>query len=161
MKKYAAMFFLLVLSLVCYRFHRLAVESRKMSVELGLNGGRLTLCGQKPNCVSSADPRPDYFIAPFTFSDSLLGRDVVFFKLKEVLLKTPGYKLDSESKAYLHFTQTTKLFGFVDDLELHLVDESEAIEVRSASRVGTSDLGVNRKRIEGLRAHFEEFVRAK
>jgi uncharacterized protein (DUF1499 family) len=64
----------------------------------------------------------------------------------------PLTKIIDETSDYLHAECTSAVFGFVDDLELHLRPAEELIAVRSASRLGYSDLGVNRRRIEDLRA---------
>jgi uncharacterized protein (DUF1499 family) len=56
-----------------------------------------------------------------------------------------------ETANYLHAECASALFGFVDDLELHLRESNNIVAIRSASRVGYSDLGVNRRRVEGLR----------
>jgi len=60
-----------------------------------------------------------------------------------------------EMEEYLHITFTSQFFRFTDDVEFHFVEEAPVIHVRSASRVGYSDLGVNRRRIEKIRRAFE------
>jgi len=64
----------------------------------------------------------------------------------------PRTKIIRFTDDYIHAECTSAVFGFVDDLELHLKPAEKIIAVRSASRLGHSDLGVNRKRVEGLRA---------
>jgi uncharacterized protein (DUF1499 family) len=71
---------------------------------------------------------------------------------RSAVLSLPRTQIVSESKGYLHAECRSGVFGFVDDLELHLRPQSDSIAVRSASRLGYSDFGVNRKRVESLRA---------
>ena len=65
-------------------------------------------------------------------------------------------RIVNDSENYLHAEVTSGFFGFVDDLELHLRPADRIIAVRSASRLGYSDFGVNRARIEHLRARLQE-----
>jgi uncharacterized protein (DUF1499 family) len=65
-------------------------------------------------------------------------------------------KVITETENYLHTEFTSKVMGFVDDVEFLLNDSTKVIHVRSASRLGESDLGVNRKRIETIRAKLDE-----
>lgn len=99
---------------------------------------------KSPNCVSSRAPRDDreHYITPFT--------GVTLEQVKAAALAMPRTKLKEEADGYLHITFRTRLFRFVDDLELE--QEGDIVHVRSASRVGYSDMGVNRKRVEALRA---------
>jgi uncharacterized protein (DUF1499 family) len=75
---------------------------------------------------------------------------------RSAVLALPGTIIVAESKSYLHAESTSDLMGYVDDLELHLVAESRRIDVRSASRVGYGDAGVNRARVEALREALVE-----
>ncbi len=74
-------------------------------------------------------------------------------KLKQVI-QAQGGKLVEDKEDYLHATFTSTLFRFIDDLELSLDENNKLIHIRSASRVGHSDLGQNRKRVERLRNDF-------
>jgi uncharacterized protein (DUF1499 family) len=71
---------------------------------------------------------------------------------REAVAALPRTRIVAESEGYLHAECRSALFRFVDDLELHLRADAGRIAVRSASRVGRSDLGVNRRRVEDLRA---------
>lgn len=64
----------------------------------------------------------------------------------------PGVHIVTDSADYLHAECKSTVFGFVDDLELHLRPREGVIAVRSAARLGYSDLGANRRRVERLRA---------
>ena len=74
-------------------------------------------------------------------------------KLRDVIDDQPGVEVIESRSDYLYAEFTSKLMGFVDDVEFYC--DGGVIQVRSASRLGYSDLGVNRKRIEAIRAVFE------
>ncbi len=118
---------------------------------LGLHDGRLRPCPSSPNCVCSEDSDKGHAIAPLRFTGD---PSAAFARAKEAALTLPGTKLVGETTDFMHFESTSALMGFVDDLELQLVPGKDEIGVRSASRLGYGDMGVNRKRIEELRAAF-------
>ena len=117
-------------------------------MNLGVRDGKLAPCPATPNCVSSQAADPGQSVDPLRFSGS--PRDAMA-RLKVIVNTMPRTRIVSETPVYLHVEFTSSLFRFVDDVEF-LVDEAGgAIHVRSASRVGSSDLGVNRKRVEAIR----------
>jgi len=120
---------------------------------LGVNEGRLAACPSSPNCVCSQDEDAGHAIEPIAFTTDA---DEAWAKLKKVLAERPRTRVVSESENYLHAECTSLVFRFVDDLEFQLDRESKRINVRSASRVGRSDLGVNRRRVEEIRKAFAE-----
>lgn len=75
--------------------------------------------------------------------------------LAEIVMQQEGAQIVSQDERYLHATFTSRLMGFVDDVEfLRIADDAETnprVLVRSASRLGKSDLGANAKRVEMLR----------
>ncbi|WP_367987263.1 DUF1499 domain-containing protein [Vibrio sp. NTOU-M3] len=101
-------------------------------------------CGDKPNCVSTQDTREEYNLTPFTLTESA-NIDAV----EQAALELPGAKTAVKEGNYLRIECTSKIMRFVDDLELKI--EGDQLIVRSESRVGYSDLGVNRKRAVELR----------
>lgn len=101
-------------------------------------------CGDKPNCVSTEDKRKAFNIASFE-----LAPNTTLDQIEKVALRLPGAKLAAKKQDYLHIECTTRIMRFVDDLELKL--QGDTLIVRSESRVGYSDFGVNRKRAEQLR----------
>jgi len=119
--------------------------------ELGLKDGSLLPCGTRPNCVCSHAPSSSHAIAPLDFKGD--AHDA-FEALSKVVASQSGMKLISESDNYLRFECTTPLMHFVDDLEFALEASHGVIHVRSASRVGYSDLGTNRQRVERIRGEF-------
>jgi uncharacterized protein (DUF1499 family) len=113
---------------------------------LGVTSGRLAPCKRTPNCVSSqADPADsEHYIAPLT---STIGIP----KLRGLVESMPGATIITEQGNYLYAEFRSRLLGFVDDLELHRDEQHNLIHIRSASRLGRRDFGVNRKRVEALR----------
>ncbi|HAS6160557.1 TPA: DUF1499 domain-containing protein [Vibrio vulnificus] len=106
-------------------------------------------CGNKPNCVSTQDERASFQLGPFK-----LTANATLDQIEQVALELPGAKVADKTEHYLRVECTSRLFRFVDDLELKIVDGQ--LLVRSESRVGYSDLGVNRKRAEQLRSLLTE-----
>ena len=116
-----------------------------------LTQGRLAPCGDKPNCVCSQDDRPEHFIPPLTFTNAPTE---AWSRLVSVVLAQPRTTPVLETPEYLRVEFRSRLFRFVDDVEFRYDSTAGVIQVRSASRIGRSDLGVNRKRVDGLRAAF-------
>jgi uncharacterized protein (DUF1499 family) len=121
----------------------------KRPTNLGVEASRLAPCPSSPNCVSSDADNSAHSIAPFALA--VPSRDG-WLAVRESVESLPRTKIISETADYLHAECTSAFFGFVDDLELHLRTAEGVIAVRSAARLGYSDLGVNRRRIEDLRA---------
>jgi uncharacterized protein (DUF1499 family) len=111
--------------------------------------GRPAACPPTPNCVSSqsveparrVDPLPARASAPHSMRE-----------LRQALARLPGATIVDARPDHLRVEVRTTLLGFVDDLELLVDDASQVVHVRSASRIGHSDMGTNRRRIERLRA---------
>ncbi len=116
---------------------------------LGVTGSRLAPCPSSPNCVSSDATALRHVLEPFTLA---IPPSEAWPIVRELVLKLPRTQVVADRPAYLHAECRSWLFGFVDDLELHLRPVEGIIAVRSASRLGYSDLGVNRRRVESLRA---------
>jgi uncharacterized protein (DUF1499 family) len=76
-------------------------------------------------------------------------------RLKGAIATIPRMTIVTEAGDYLHAEATSRLFRFVDDVEFYVDRAAKVIHFRSASRVGRSDLGVNRARMEQIRAAFE------
>jgi len=117
---------------------------------LGIKDGRLAPCLTTPNCVSSqAINDPQHFIAPIEYKCS---SPEAYDRVKQFLESQKLTKITNQTENYIYAQATSRLMGFVDDVEFYFNPETKVIEVRSASRVGESDLGVNRKRIEQIRS---------
>lgn len=118
---------------------------------LGARNGRLAPCPTKPNCVSSQSDSRLHRIKPLAFSDEPAQ---AMARLKSIVTNLSGATLVEEKDGYLYFECVTKLLGFVDDLEFLCQPDEGQVAVRSASRLGYSDMGVNRKRVEAVRQEF-------
>ncbi len=134
----------------------LAVWSHGKSPDLGLIDGRLRPCPDKPNCVCSESwpgKQKIHEILPIIVE----GKDteVLWSNVKHAVLASGG-RIMSETDSYLHAEFVSAIFRFVDDVEMRLDRENGVIHFRSASRVGHSDLGANRNRIEKVRMKLEE-----
>ena len=114
----------------------------------------LAPCPDSPNCVSSQAPEADreHYIAPFSFSGEPAD---AWQRLKSAVLTEKRVTIVAEQDDYLHAEMRSLMFRFVDDVEFSLAADTNLIHVRSASRVGHSDFGVNRKRVERIRAAFD------
>jgi len=128
----------------------------KVPESTGFKHGKLAECPGKPNCVSSMAKDETQYIKPFLYSTD-------FNKAKDALLesvrKMKRSKIISDSGNYIHAEFRSKIFGFTDDVEFLIDEKAKTIHVRSASRVGYSDMGVNRKRVEILRRIFNARMR--
>lgn len=126
----------------------------KRPTNIGVQAGKLAPCPNTPNCVSSQSQDAQHKIDPLTYSST---PQEVLANLKTVIESLPKTKIITQSENYLYAEFTSQLMGFVDDVEFLIDDSAKVIHVRSASRLGQSDLGVNRKRIETIRAKLNEF----
>ena len=126
------------------------VSRRKPSV--GMVNGLLRPCSARPNCVCSEYKDLQSYVKPLAFSGPA---DSSWDRAKRITREMGG-KIVREDDCYLWATFSTRLFRFVDDLELRMDEANEVIHVRSGSRVGYSDMGVNRRRIEDFRVRFNQ-----
>ena len=118
---------------------------------LGVQNGQLAACPNTPNCVSSQAPATDaeHNVAPIAYVGD--GK-VAIAKLKTIIEGSERTKIIQANDNYLYAEFASKLMGFVDDVEFYADESAKVIHVRSASRLGQSDLGVNRKRVEEMRS---------
>ena len=113
---------------------------------LGVTGGRLAPCRRTPNCVSSqADPSDrEHYIAAIAFRGDAIAA------VRKAVESLPRTTVISATSSYLYAEFRSKLLGYVDDVEFFF--DGAVIQVRSASRLGRRDFGVNRARVEKIRA---------
>lgn len=121
---------------------------------LGANNGRLAECPASPNCVCSQSAADDatHAIEPFPYREATSVAALA--RMKDLLAQTRGAALAEEGERYLRYEFTTPVCGFRDDVEFLFEESARLIHVRSASRLGYSDLGANRRRLEALRARW-------
>ena len=110
--------------------------------------GRLAECPNKPNCVSTQATDASQQIEPLAMAAS---PEESLAKLRRVIQSMPRARIVTDQDGYLHAEFRSLVFGFIDDVEFLADPSSQTIQCRSASRVGHSDLGVNRKRVEQIR----------
>ena len=118
----------------------------------GLENGGLRPCPRSPNCLCSQDPDPGHATEPWPYEgEAAATRERLLSALKSL----PRTTIVSSEEHYVHATCRSAVFRFVDDVELLIDDAEKLVHVRSASRLGYSDLGANGRRIRALRAAFE------
>lgn len=117
--------------------------------DLGAKGTTLGGCPSSPNCVSSAADDEGHAISALAIDGP---EEAAWAVLREVVSGGERVSVETDSEGYLYAVYTSKLMGYNDDVEFLANSASRQIEVRSASRVGYGDGGVNRDRIEAIRS---------
>ena len=125
--------------------------SGKRPTDLGVRNGNLKAPPSSPNAVSSQATGGYHQIAPLAYKGS---PEQAMKGLKTLIESTPNTRFVEMKPDYLYAEYASALMGFVDDVEFYFPPNGKIIHVRSASRLGHSDLGVNRKRVEALRARL-------
>ncbi|WP_041277741.1 DUF1499 domain-containing protein [Desulfotalea psychrophila] len=124
--------------------------------ELGIKNGELTPCPKTPNCVNSQAVGEKHYIQPIRYAGT---RQEMRVRLLQILEAEKRTNILTVQEDYVRVEFTSALFRFVDDVEFYFPEEQSGetvIYVRSASRLGYSDLGANRKRIEWIRGEFNK-----
>jgi len=112
---------------------------------IGITDGRLSACPDSPNCVSSFESDEEHGIAALSANLN---------QIQQILLSMDEANIVEQTSSYLYAEFTSRLMGYVDDVEFLYDAASNQTHVRSASRLGYSDLGANRSRIEAIRAQL-------
>ncbi|MCW6037590.1 DUF1499 domain-containing protein [Spirulina subsalsa FACHB-351] len=120
----------------------------KRPTNLGVKDGKLAPCPNSPNCVNSQSDQTPAKIAPLPA--------VPMSQLRQVIEGMERTTIIEATDNYLYAEFKSKIMGYVDDVEFYLDANANVIHVRSASRLGQSDLGVNRKRVEAIRAALSD-----
>lgn len=120
--------------------------------DIGVSDGRLRPCPFTPNCVNSETAEAPYAIEPLAYTGEAAQ---AFRSLLDLIEEGDEAELVTSEPGYAHFVFRTSLFRFCDDVELRLDEAAGVVHVRSASRMGFSDLGTNRRRIESLRRRWQ------
>lgn len=123
---------------------------------LGVSNGTLQPLSGKPNAVSTQTDLQDMKMSPLPFKGTLADSK---FHLLRILQSLDRVKIVKEEGTYIHAIFTSKVFRFKDDVEFYFDEAAQVIHFRSASRVGYSDWGVNRKRMEDITRRYEEGLR--
>ncbi|MEH1915680.1 DUF1499 domain-containing protein [Nostoc sp.] len=115
---------------------------------LGIDNGHLSSCPASDNCVVSQNADEKHAIDPIPYHvDRNAAREI----LLKVIGVVPRTEIVEQTDNYIHALSKSRIFQFVDDVEFYLPPNESVIHLRSASRVGESDLGVNRRRAEQIR----------
>lgn len=115
--------------------------------DIGVHDTQLSPCPASPNCVSTNGDE-EHTIAPIEYR---ADRDAVRERLVAIIQNQPRTKIIEQSDDYVRVEFTSRLMGFVDDAEFYFLPDGHTIAMRSAARLGESDLGVNRRRLEQFR----------
>ena len=139
---------LVILAVASLFFYK--AQNSKTGAAPGLESGQLAQCPDSPNCACSEySEDSSHYAAPINFSGS--PAEDSFAAVKTAIESLGGKVVVAESH-YLAATFESGFFGFVDDFEARLDEQAQLIHVRSASRVGHSDLGANLKRVNAVKS---------
>jgi uncharacterized protein (DUF1499 family) len=120
---------------------------------LGVTHGKFIPCPGSPNCVSSQDRDQKHAIEPLPYKGS---PEEARTRLLGIIGGMKRAKVVTAQERYLHVEFASAIFRFVDDAEFFIDDTQKVIHLRSAARLGYSDFGVNRKRMETIRQMFNK-----
>ena len=125
--------------------------SGRVPSNIGVVDGKLAACPDSPNCVSTQATDSEQKMIPIALAATDETDQSAIEEIKSVIAKHfSRAKLVSEKEDYLHYEFTSLIFRFVDDVEFLVDTDKQQIDFRSAARVGHSDLGKNRKRMERI-----------
>ena len=116
--------------------------------------GHLNPCPDTPNCVNSEQVHGKASIDPLQVSGSLIKS----WQVLQQAVQEEGGKIEMVNETFLHATFRSRIFRFVDDVTCRLDQKNQLIHISSASRVGYSDLGANRKRVERIRTRYNRLL---
>ena len=124
------------------------VPATASASDLGIESGSLRPFPTSPNCVVSQNADAKHAIAPITYD---VTRDKARETLLKVLTVVPRTTVIEQTDNYINAISKSRIFKFVDDVEFYFPSNDSVIHIRSSSRVGDSDFGVNRTRLEQIR----------
>jgi uncharacterized protein (DUF1499 family) len=131
----------------------LIVPAAAWAASLGVVSGSLSPCPETPNCVVSQNADAKHAIAPIIYH---IARDKAKETLLKVLTVLPRTKVIEQTDNYIHALSKSRIFKFIDDVEFYFPSKESVIYMRSSSRVGEFDFGVNRTRLEKIRLALQE-----
>jgi uncharacterized protein (DUF1499 family) len=110
-------------------------------------------CPPSPNCVSSRATDEQHFVAPLAFEGDPAE---ALRRLEKIVASMSGVSVVAVTDRAIHAEFRSRIFRFVDDVDLVVDPARGVVDVRSASRLGYSDLGANRRRVEAIRQKWEK-----
>jgi uncharacterized protein (DUF1499 family) len=117
---------------------------------LGMTDGKLPPCPRRPNCLSSEDDAGSARIEPLAFT----GTPAAAWECVKLAIQGIGGAIEFESEGYIWAVFKTTVFRFIDDMEFRIDPIHRVVHLRSASRIGYYDFGVNQRRTAALRQRF-------
>jgi len=134
--------------LLCISFFLFSCgSSTQASKSIGLRNGALNDCPSSPNCVSTAAANSKHGAIVWAYKGT---HQESMLRVRKTCESYGGATLEKSESNYLYYTFKTKRGGFTDDVEFYFDEKKEVVEFRSASRLGYSDLGSNRRRMKNL-----------
>ncbi|MBY9009462.1 MAG: DUF1499 domain-containing protein [Candidatus Lokiarchaeota archaeon] len=127
---------------------------KKSKKPIGIVDGNFYPCPNSPNCVSTQAKDDKHKIDPIQYSGSLSEVKTKIVKILDSLTRS---KIITNKENYIHVEFRTATFKFVDDVEFLFDDSEKIIHFRSRARMGYSDMGVNRKRMEIIRDKYKNY----
>ncbi len=125
----------------------------EQTLAVGMTENHLAACPTSPNCVVSQNGDEKHAIAPISYH---VDRDKAKETVLKVLSVVPRTEVVENTDNYIHALSKSRIFKFTDDVEFYFPPNENVIHIRSASRVGESDLGVNRRRMEQIRLAMQD-----
>lgn len=138
------------LAIIAFMIGSQGARNNKIPDGLGITNGRLAPLSSKPNSVSS-QTEGEKFVEPLKFKGTL---DKTKRTILEILEEETRVKIITNDKYYIHAIFTTGTMKYKDDVEFYFDNKKKLIHFRSASRIGYSDMGLNRKRYEELSTKY-------
>jgi uncharacterized protein (DUF1499 family) len=123
-----------------------------VSFSMNCENTMIVPCKSKPNCVSSLNQEERFHVEPLRYDNLESAKN----KLLRILKTFKRVRIIATNECYIHAEFTSLIFRFVDDVEFYFDAKESLIHLKSASRIGYSDFGMNRKRIEAIRRKFLE-----
>lgn len=123
--------------------------NNKLPDGLGVTDGLLKVCSKSPNCISTQAESNDtiHYIEPIIFVGEPKDTQLL---IESYMLTQERGRIVASSFGYVHFEVKSKLIGYIDDVEFYFPEADSVVHIRSASRVGYSDMGVNRERVRKI-----------
>ncbi len=138
---------LIIVSVIAILGLALLSSTARRPANLGVVNGKLAAMPDSPNAVSSYAENPEMRLAPIPYTTS--DRKMIE-KIAAVIRDLPRTNIMEQTDNYLHAEFRSLIFRYVDDVEFYADESTKQVQFRSASRVGYSDMGVNRRRMEGI-----------
>ena len=119
---------------------------------IGITNGKFHPCPKSPNCVSTQSTDKQHKMSPLIYN---ISPEEAKSKILRIINSLKRTRIKTETENYIHVEFRTAVFRFVDDVEFYFDDSEKIIHFRSAARLGYSDMGVNRKRMENITTLFQ------